>query len=430
MTNLDRNYVIWNCYKALIRMKTEIFTYAHWLGLLEPKLIGTLTAHFAKGRKAFSFEYDSHWLQTESAFLLDPEIRFFSGPQFAKQENFGVFMDSMPDTWGKTLMKRKAAQEALEKGLNVPKLYDIDYLLGVYDETRMGALRFKTNQNGPFLDADNNRPTPPWSDIRKLQAAAKNIEDNAQEDVKEWLSILIAPGSSLGGARPKANITDENQNLWIAKFPSKNDIIDKGSWEFLAHQLAIRAGILMAPCRIQKISGNYHTFFTKRFDRLGKNRIHFSSAMTMTGFSEEKLRFETASYLDIAEFILIHGVDVDKNLEQLWRRIIFNILISNTDDHLRNHGFILSPKGWELSPAYDINPSVEKNHLALNINEDDSSLNIELAESVGEYFRLKSTRMRQIISDVKVAVATWHKLAQALEIPKSEQELMRAAFNY
>src|SRR5690606_4689118 len=248
--------------------------------------------------------------------------------------------------------------------------------------------------------------------------------------VKEWLSILIAPGSSLGGARPKANITDENQNLWIAKFPSKNDIIDKGSWEFLAHQLAIRAGILMAPCRIQKISGNYHTFFTKRFDRLGKNRIHFSSAMTMTGFSEEKLRFETASYLDIAEFILIHGVDVDKNLEQLWRRIIFNILISNTDDHLRNHGFILSPKGWELSPAYDINPSVEKNHLALNINEDDSSLNIELAESVGEYFRLKSTRMRQIISDVKVAVATWHKLAEALEIPKSEQELMRAAFNY
>lgn len=409
--------------------KFDIFVFADWKSLSEPKLMGILSAHYGKGKKAFSFEYDQNWLSTESQRLIDPDIQFFSGVQFPNnKENFGVFLDSMPDTWGRTLMKRKAAQQARERDEKPQILYDIDYLLGVYDKTRMGALRFKTSLDGLFLDDDENNSTPPWSSIRELQSAAKNLEDDENANVKKWLAILMAPGSSLGGARPKANIEDENGELWIAKFPSKNDTIDKGAWEFLAYQLAINCGVEMAECKIEKIAGKYHTFFTKRFDREGNQRIHFSSAMTMTGNNEESLRFSTASYLDIAEFMMNLGANVNENLKQLWRRIVFNICISNTDDHLRNHGFILTQKGWVLSPAYDLNPSDEKNGLALNIDMDDNTLNLELAKSVGVYFRLNETEMDSIILEVQNAVSNWRNIASEIGISRGEQELMRGAF--
>lgn len=409
--------------------KFDIFVFADWKSLSEPKLMGILSAHYGKGKKAFSFEYDQNWLSTESQRLIDPDIQFFSGGQFPNnKENFGVFLDSMPDNWGRTLMKRKAAQQASERDEKPQILYDIDYLLGVYDKTRMGALRFKTCLDGLFLDDDENNSTPPWSSIRELQSAAKNLEDDENANVKKWLAILMAPGSSLGGARPKANIEDENGELWIAKFPSKNDTIDKGAWEFLAYQLAINCGVEMAECKIAKIAGKYHTFFTKRFDREGNQRIHFSSAMTMTGNNEESLRFSTASYLDIVEFMMNLGANVNENLKQLWRRIVFNICISNTDDHLRNHGFILTEKGWVLSPAYDLNPSDEKNGLALNIDMDDNTLNLELAKSVGVYFRLNETEMDSIILEVQNAVSNWRNIASEIGISGGEQELMRGAF--
>jgi len=323
--------------------KTDIYVYADWIGMEEPKLIGVLSAQQAKSKKAFSFEYDALWLKTGQKFLLDPDISLFSGSQYPNQkENFGIFLDSMPDTWGRTLMKRKAAQLAKENNVKTPTLYDIDFLLGVYDESRMGALRFKIDPNGDFLDNNKIASTPPWSSIRELQNAAENIEDDKDNDeIRKWLSILIAPGSSLGGARPKANILDTDKSLWIAKFPSKSDTIDKAAWEYLAYELAIQAGITMAPCRIEKIMGHYHTFFTKRFDRENGERIHFASAMTMTGNNEETIKDNHPSYLEIAEFISNYGVNIEANLHQLWRRIIFNISISNTDDHLRNHGFIL-----------------------------------------------------------------------------------------
>ena len=409
--------------------KFDIFVFADWKSLSEPKLMGILSAHYGKGKKAFSFEYDQNWLSTESQRLIDPDIQFFSGVQFPNsKENFGVFLDSMPDTWGRTLMKRKAAQQARERDEKPQILYDIDYLLGVYDKTRMGALRFKTSLDGLFLDDDENNSTPPWSSIRELQSAAKNLEDDENANVKKWLAILMAPGSSLGGARPKANIEDENGELWIAKLLSKNDTIDKGAWEFLAYQLAINCGVEMAEGKIEKIAGKYHTFFTKRFDREGNQRIHFSSAMTMTGNNEESLRFSTASYLDIVEFMMNLGANVNENLKQLWRRIIFNICISNTDDHLRNHGFILTEKGWVLSPAYDLNPSDEKNGLALNIDMHDNTLNLELAKSVGIYFRLNETEMDSIILEVQNAVSNWRNIASEIGISRGEQELMRGAF--
>lgn len=336
----------------------------------------------------------------------------------------------MPDTWGRTLMKRKQALLASETGERAKTLYDIDYLLGVYDESRMGALRFKTDPDGPFLDNSNLTPTPPWSSIRELQDAAQNFEnDGNNEGVKKWLAILMAPGSSLGGARPKANILDEKGDLWIAKFPSKNDATDKAAWEYLAYQLALKAGVHMAPSRIEKISGPFHTFFTKRFDRENGERIHFASAMTMTGNNEDTIRDHAASYLELAEFIQTNGAMVNENLEQLWRRIVFNIAISNTDDHLRNHGFILTSQGWILSPAYDLNPSVDKDGLALNIDMDNNALDYDLAFSVGVFFRLTDEQMSAILFDVMVAIEDWEELAEEIGISQSEQQLMGKAFN-
>jgi serine/threonine-protein kinase HipA len=410
--------------------KIDIYVYAHWLEMPEPQIIGKLSAHFAKGKKAFSFEYDKQWLKSGNQFLLDPDIQLYSGQQFPNgKENFGVFLDSMPDTWGRTLMKRRVAQQAKENNEKAATLYDIDYLLGVYDESRMGALRFKTKLDGPFLDNNNETPTPPWSSVRELQQAAKSFEnDDNNEEAKKWLAILMAPGSSLGGARPKANILDENKELWIAKFPSKNDTIDKAAWEYLAYLLATKAGINMAPCRIEKIAGNYNTFFTKRFDRKKGERIHFASAMTMTGNNEDTIRDNTASYLDLAEFISNYGANVEENLHQLWRRIIFNIAISNTDDHLRNHGFILTDEGWILSPAYDINPSIDKDGLALNIDTNNNALDFELAKEVGEYFRLDVEKMNIIINEILESVSQWKEIATKIGIPRSEQELMEKAF--
>ena len=412
--------------------KTDIYVYADWIGMEEPKLIGVLSAQQAKGKKAFSFEYDALWLKTGQKFLLDPDISLFSGSQYPNQkENFGIFLDSMPDTWGRTLMKRKAAQLAKENNVKTPTLYDIDFLLGVYDESRMGALRFKIDPNGDFLDNNKIASTPPWSSIRELQNAAENIEDDKDNDeIRKWLSILIAPGSSLGGARPKANILDTDKSLWIAKFPSKSDTIDKAAWEYLAYELAIQAGIDMAPCRIEKIMGNYNTFFTKRFDRENGERIHFASAMTMTGNNEETIKDNHPSYLEIAEFISNYGISIEKNLHQLWRRIVFNISISNTDDHLRNHGFILTNEGWILSPAYDLNPSIDKDGLSLNIDMYNNDLDFELAKSVGEYFRLNEKQMNTIINEVSSVVSKWKEIANKIGISRSEQQLMEKAFKY
>lgn len=410
--------------------KIDIYVYADWKGLEGPTEIGVLSAQFAKGKKAFSFEYNKDWLKRNSYQLLDPEINFFSGPQYpTDKENFGVFLDSMPDTWGKTLMKKRSAQEARFKNEKVPKLYEIDYLLGVYDESRMGALRFKTDREGPFLDNDTKNPTPPWSSLGDLQEAVNHIESDSETDtIRQWLAVLIAPGSSLGGARPKANVLGKNGDLWIAKFPSKTDTIDKGAWEFLTYRLALDCGIEMAESKIEKITGPYHTFLTKRFDREGGQRIHFSSAMTMTGNTEESLKTVSPSYLDIVDVIENYGVNVEENLLQLWRRLIFNIAVSNTDDHLRNHGFIMNEKGWELSPAYDINPSVEKDGLALNIDADDNSLDLDLAIGVGEYFRLGEDEMNQIIEEILSVISNWKHYAKKIGIAQKEQLLMEPAF--
>ena len=410
--------------------KTDIWVYADWRGMKSTKCIGILSAQQAKGRKAFSFLYNADWLNSREQMLLDPDIAWYSGQQYPSgKENFGVFLDSMPDTWGRTLMKRRAAIYAREEDRPVPVLYDIDFLLGVHDLSRMGALRFKKEPDGEFLDNDPVSPTPPWASVRELQHSAELVEsDTDTDEIRKWLAMLMAPGSSLGGARPKANILDTDGHPWIAKFPSNNDKVNKGAWEYLAYQLAINAGIEMAESRLEHIAGKYNTFFTKRFDRDKQERIHFASAMTMTGRNEELMRDDTPSYLDIVEFIQFSGTHVDKDLKQLWRRIVFNILISNTDDHLRNHGFVLTDEGWRLSPAYDVNPSIDKNGLALNIDMDNNMLDIELAKSVGPFFRLSEKEMSNVLDEVKSSVSDWQITANQIGIPRSEQILMAGAF--
>jgi len=412
--------------------KTDIYVYAHWAGMTKPEVIGVLSAHQGKGRKSFSFKYDEEWLKGKNLFLLDPDIGLYSGPQFPLlKENFGVFLDSMPDTWGRTLMRKRAAQLARSQGKTAPVLHDMDFLLGVADACRMGALRFKPDPSGPFMDDDTHSPIPPWTSVGELQHIAGLVEsDKDTRELNKWLVMLMAPGSSLGGARPKANIIDKKGNPWIAKFPSKLDTIDKAKWEFLAYKLALVAGVNMSESRIEKVAGNYHTYFTKRFDRICGERIHFASAMTMTGNNEETIRDNRASYLDLSAFIQDHGGNINKDLSQLWRRIVFNIAISNTDDHLRNHGFIIENDVWRLSPAFDVNPSIEKDELALNIDDNSGILDFNLAMSVCEYFRLTSMEAQVILSQVKKAVNNWEKTARQIGISKGEMELMHSAFRY
>ena len=414
------------------KSKVDIWVYAHWVGMREAKCIGILSAHFGIGRKSFSFEYISEWISSHEQLLLDPDLGWYSGQQFPKEkDNFGIFLDSMPDSWGRTLMQRCEPFRAREEGREPRKLHDIDFLLGVYDVCRMGALRFKLDPNGPFLEVDSSTNTPPWTTIGELQEAVRVIEsDYNDEHIRKWILMLIAPGSSLGGARPKANFTDSTNNLWIAKFPSKNDKIDKAAWELLAYRLALKAGISMSESRITNLSGAYNTFITKRFDRFKEERIHFASAMTMTGNFEEALRDKNSSYLEIAEFIKYSGAENMEDLHQLWRRIVFNISISNTDDHLRNHGFLLTNKGWRLSPAYDVNPSIDKDGLSLNIDMDNNALDFDLAKSVGEYFMLNTKQMDEILTQIISVVSKWRIHANAVGILKKEQEMMQPAFKF
>jgi len=412
--------------------KTDIIAYAHWQGISDPIKMGVLTAQEARGHLAWSFAYDKEWLDTQSQLHLDPDLEWFTGPQYSKDNkpNFGMFLDSMPDTWGRTLMKKR---EALlkRKSEKARRLTEIDFLLGVYDPARMGGLRFKLDEKGPFLDNDEEKSIPPVTDVRELQVGADLVEsDEDSEVVRKWLQILLAPGSSLGGARPKSSVLDENGELWIAKFPSRQDTINKGAWEYVAWQLAKSIGIRVPEARVEHITGKYHTFFSKRFDRHGDERIHFASAMTMTGHFETGIRDQTPSYLELAEFIQFNGASPDDDLQELWRRIVFNIAISNTDDHLRNHGFIITEEGWRLSPAYDMNPSIDKAGLALNIDLELNALDYDLAKSVGEYFNLSKKEMDTIIEEVQDAVSKWEDIAVNIGIPSVQRRLMESAFNF
>jgi serine/threonine-protein kinase HipA len=412
----------------------NISVYAHWSGMEDPLLMGVLHSDRLKGKEVFSFEYIDEWLKNGPAQLLDPSLQLYTGLHYLNdvQDNFGIFLDSSPDRWGRILMRRREAALSRNENREEKKLFETDYLLGVYDGHRMGALRFKLEDDGPFLNDNKNMASPPWTSLRELEQISLRLEDDDVIDDPEylkWLSMLITPGASLGGARPKASIVDNDGNLWIAKFPSRNDQGDIGGWEIVTYELAILAGINMAESKAQKFSSDYYTFLTKRFDR-GNNgqRIHFASAMTILGYIDGQDHADGASYLELVDFIQKNGANVDQDLEQLWRRIVFSICVTNTDDHLRNHGFLLTNDGWVLSPAYDINPVENGSGLKLNISDEDNSLDLNLAMEVSEFFRLSEKRATEIIDEVLNAVANWREVAIKYKISRVEQELKALAF--
>ncbi|QOF68483.1 type II toxin-antitoxin system HipA family toxin [Actinobacillus sp. GY-402] len=405
----------------------QVYVFADWIGLDEPTLVGTLNADKIKGKEHFRFAYDEHWLKT-SAQQIDPDLHLFRGEQHSQNtQNFRIFLDSCPDRWGRLLMKRREAFKANQEQRRPNQLGEIDYLLGVHDTNRMGALRFKTDLNGDFLDNQSQFATPPISSLRELEYASLQVEqDNTQDnDYLKWLSMLIAPGSSLGGARPKASVIDENQQLWIAKFPSRYDDYDIGAWEFVAYRLALQAGIQMAECRIERFNQPFHTFLTKRFDRLGTQRLHFTSALTQLGYYDGDYE---ASYLEIAQFLTQQGANTKADLAQLWRRLVFNIAISNSDDHLRNHGFLMADNGWRLSPAYDLNPVPYAQGLHLNITDSDNRLDFRLAFEVANFLQLTPKQANEIYQDVIESVKHWQTIATEIGISRAEQERMKGAF--
>jgi serine/threonine-protein kinase HipA len=411
---------------------------ADWVGLEGPTLMGHLTATPVRGKEVFTFQYDPAWLSSASRQQLDPSMALYGGPQYPakNRESFSVFLDSSPDRWGRVLMRRREAQLARAESRAERRLLESDYLLGVHDGHRMGALRFRLG--GRFLDDNDELASPPWTSLRELEHASLQLERQGVEDDPDyghWLRMLIAPGGSLGGARPKASVRDEHARLWIAKFPSRNDEDDIGAWERVVHDLAERAGVVVPDAQLHRFDSTrsggqgHHTFLTRRFDRTDDGgRLHFASAITLLDRVDGQGAEDGVSYLELAELLMRLGSNTPADLEQLWRRIVFSICVSNTDDHLRNHGFMLEPTGWALSPAYDMNPDPHGAGLKLNVSETDNAQDLGLALSVASVFRVKKKRAQEIVSEVTSSVNQWRSVATEYGLGRSAQDRMRRAF--
>lgn len=394
-----------------------------------PHLVGRLWARARKNKESPSFEYDPAWLQNPIRFSLEPALQLGPGPFHTADDipMFGAIGDSTPDRWGRALMRRMERRRG-DREKHAPRtLFEIDYLLLVDDQTRAGALRFKVHEGGPFLQQSEAGRVPPLVDLPKLLSAAERVIDEHETD--EDLRLLFAPGSSLGGARPKASVREKDGRLAIAKFPRKDDEVSTVLWEALALELAEKSGIDVASRRVEKM-GKKPVLILQRFDRQGARRIPFLSAMSMLGAKDNQPR----SYLEIVDILRRYGAAPKRDMEALWRRIVFNILISNTDDHLRNHGFLYEGRdGWRLSPAYDLNPiplDIRPRVLTTAINEDDGTASLDLALEVAEYFELDSAAARKIVKEAGRAVAQWRLVAKRMGIKYTEIDRMASAFEH
>ena len=398
----------------------------------EPILLGMLYVNVIKGGETYSFEYSNGWLkQMKLSVSLDPELMPYGGRQFPNGKNiFGIFADASPDRWGRVLMNKRERIRAQKEARKPHKLYDSDYLLGVYDATRMGGIRFKLDPNGPFLSDDRETQVPPWATLRTLEEASRNFENDESGLSEKWLNQLIKPGSSLGGARPKATVVDTMGQLWIAKFPSKNDENDTGAWEMVTHDLAKLCGLNVPDAKLEKFSKIGSTYLVKRFDRNEKKRIHFASAMTLLGKNDGASAADGTSYLDMADFIKSNGARPKEDLVELWKRIVFNMAVSNTDDHLRNHAFILTKNGWILSPLYDVNPVPYGDELSLNVDEYDNSIRIDLAVETAMRFGMTRADAEKFAGNMlKTVRENWQSLALKYGLSRGQIEEMRPAFS-
>lgn len=408
-------------------MEQTIYVYLDLEGV--PIKVGQLWSRYRHGRESMSFEYDREWLRHPNRFSLDPSLNLVSGSFHASPDKplFGAIDDSAPDRWGRLLMRRSERKSAEREKRAARSLKEIDFLLMVDDEARQGALRFKKEGQTPFLTTYDAHHIPPLVSVGKLLAAASHVLQ--ESDTEEDLRILLAPGSSLGGARPKASVRDKDGHLAIAKFPKKDDEINVIGWEAVALELANKAGINVPEWRLESV-GRKQILISRRFDRKKNIRIPFLSAMSILNAKDNEMH----SYLEIADAIRQISNSPQEDLQALWQRIVFNVLISNVDDHLRNHAFLYSHVlGWHLSPAYDLNPTptdVKPRILSTAIDLIDPTASLDIASDVAPYFGLNASQAKKIIKKVGTATASWHKEAEKLKIKKQEIDRMASAFEH
>lgn len=400
----------------------KIYVYADFDFLEQTEEIGVLSYERVRGNDHFAFEFSREWLSRHGGLILSGDVMNVRGMQHPRQGNsvFGFVKDSFPDRWGRALLDRRERLAAQEEQRPVRMLSNYDYLVGIEDLTRMGGIRYRTENNGTFINLNSRYSVPPLESLRALCDACQEIESAEERNElpqQRWLDQLVDPGSSLGGARPKANVVDTDGRLYVAKFPSKKDLEDTELIEHFSHILARKAGIDVASTRVIPISKDRHLLLSERFDRTpdGKRR-HFASAMSLLGLDDGSGAGTSNGYLDIVDFIVRNCTDVQQNLHELYRRVVFNVLFGNTDDHFRNHGFILTPKGWTLSPAYDINPST-KTHQCLLINENTELSDINALQDSCESYMLDRKDASDIIDEVVGTIRDWRKVATENQIP-------------
>lgn len=406
----------------------RLYVYADFDWLEAPMLVGTLSYESLRGNDSYGFAFDNDWLHKYGSLFISADINNYPGTQYTLpgKDIFGCFADALPDRWGRTLLNRREQFEAMEEHRPVRRLSSFDYLVGIDDYSRMGGFRFKEILDGQFICVERKLSIPPLASIGELMYASQEIEKSEDENIlpeKKWLQQLVQPGTSLGGARPKAGVVGEHNVLYIAKFPSCKDDYDVGLWEHLCHLLAKKAGVQAAETSVIRVGDGYHTLLSRRFDRSceGK-RIHFASAMSLLGLTDGCNAGTGNGYLDIVDFMLQNCCDVEANLHELYRRIAFNVCVGNSDDHFRNHGFLLTKRGWTLAPAYDINPT-NSEYQSILITTSSNKADLNLLIDAAEDYMIKRSDAESVINEVVEAVKSWKDLAKKLRIPEREMAL-------
>ena len=405
----------------------KITVYADFDFLATPQEIGTLGYERVRGKDHFVFEYSREWLKQHGGIVLSGDLMNVPSLQHPRGADsvFGFVKDSFPDRWGRLLLDRRERLKAQVEGRPVRMLTNYDYLTGIEDFTRMGGIRYKDEDSDSYMNDSAKFLVPPIESLRALCDACHEIElaeERNELPEQRWIDQLIDPGTSLGGARPKANVIDADGKLYVAKFPSKKDLENTELIEHFSHCLAATAGINVAQTRTIKISKDRHLLLSERFDRTAEGRrIHFASAMSLLGFDDGAGSSTGNGYLDIVDFILQGCVNVQQNLRELYRRVAFNVMFGNTDDHFRNHGFLLTPKGWTLSPAYDINPGI-KLHQCLLIDQYTEQSDVDTLLHASDSYMLEQQEASEIIVEVRSAIKNWRATATELQLSHKKLE--------
>lgn len=396
--------------------------------------IGRLYYEDFRGDGVFSFEYSNEWLKKHSDIGIGTDLRPFTGIQYPheRKDIFCSFADSLPDYWGRKLIALKINQKCRDENIPLQNVSEWDYLKETDDFLRLGALRYKDERTGEYVGSSAKNQVPPLLSLEELYEASRHIEDciiSYETPEKRWVERLFKPGSSVGGARPKACVVD-GEELYIAKFPSVTDMADNAKWEYFANKIAENCGIRTAKTRICHLSTDKNVFLSKRFDRSTEGkRIHMASAVSLLGIPPSQISKDIHHYSEIADLIISIGCNVEDSLEELYRRIALNICIGNGDDHLKNHAFLLTRKGWELSPVYDINPDFAKGH-ALLIDNYSNESSLDILFNAHKDYHLSVDVAYGVIKDVINAMTHWEITASECGLKNNEIDVYRERFDF